>query len=248
MRTYFFLFVSLLVILFFPACDGEINTDFPTDIIQHSQVSDSIFDILLDDAKLICLNLYTNEESQEINSVEIDETHIGPIVAALQMVYIDSLTTETQEIRNYNIHALCRIQLHEGYLVVDSTSTNVQSWLRNGYSTNGPIDEFIYQYDILLDSINKENYRYYTDYGLNHLALAKQLVKAPFIKKANPIACVGDGSQIEIMSFNSDYIHLIYSYGWGDCPSGCIYRHYWEIGIQGSGIIEVIDDYGNKLP
>ncbi|PCH67183.1 MAG: hypothetical protein COC06_11625 [Bacteroidales bacterium] len=248
MRIFFFLLSSLLVSIFFTACDGETIIDFPTDIIQDSRVSDSTFQILLNDAKLLCLNLYLNEESKEINDIEIDESHVGPVITALQMVFLDSLLQSTSEIRQYKIHTLCPIQLHEGVLTSDTINTHINSWYLNGFSAHRILDNYIYQYNIKLDSIGNNKYRYHSEIGINHLALSSALMKIPFIVDASSTSCIGDGSQIEIIDYTSDYIHLIYSYGWGDCPSGCIYRHYWELGIYGSGIIELIAESGKDLP
>ncbi|WP_145957623.1 hypothetical protein [Labilibaculum antarcticum] len=248
MRTFFFLLSSLLVSVFFTACDGEIIIHFPTDIIQDSRVSDSTFQILLDDSKLLCLNLYLNDESKELKDIAIDESDVGPIVAALQMVFLDSLLQASQEIREYQIHTLCPIQLHEGILKSDTTNTYINSWYHNGFSTHGLIDNYIYQYGIDLDSIGNNQYKYKSKIGINYMALASELKKLPFVLDATSSSCIGDGSQIEIIDNTSDYIHLIYSYGWGDCPAGCIKRHYWEIGVYGSGIVELIAESGNNLP
>jgi len=248
MKTDLFLLVSFLAIVFFPACDGESNTDFPTDIIQNSGISDSIFQILLDDAKLLCLNLYMNEESRELNDIEINKSHIGPVISALQMVYSDTLLQATRNIRKYQIHALCQTQLHKGMLIADSSNTQINSWFHDGFSGHSLLDDLIYQYEIKLDSIGNNRYTYRTESGINYIALASELKKIPFILDAKPSSCIGDGSQIEIITYNSDFIHLIYSYGWEDCPSGCIHRHYWELGVYGSGFIETITESGKDLP
>ena len=248
MKTYLLLFFSFLAFAFFPSCDGESTIDFPNEVIQHPNVSDSLFSILLDDAKLLCLNIYTIEERREIYDIEIRESHLGPIMAALQMVQIDSLLSEAAEIRKYNIHTLCPINLHQGILKVDSNNKKIKSWLQNGYTGNGFLDDLIYEYSITIDSVSPTLYNYISEVGINHAALASELKRLSFIIDARATSCIGDGSQIEIIDYTSDFIHFIYSYGWGDCPSGCIKRHYWEIGIYGSGIVEVIDESGDKLP
>lgn len=248
MKNYFFLFFSFLAFAFFPSCDGESTIDFPNKVIQHSNVSDSLFQILLDDTKLLCLNIYAIEEKREMLDIEILNSHIGPIIAALQMVHIDSLLPAAAAVREYDIHALCPVHLHQGMLKADSTSTEIMSWLHNGYSGNGTLDDLIYENNITIDSISPISYNYYSEVGINHTAFAIALKKLDFIIDANASSCIGDGSQIEIIDYTSDFIHFIFSYGWGDCPSGCIKRHYWEIGVYGSGIVELIDESGDKLP
>lgn len=47
---------------------------------------------------------------------------------------------------------------------------------------------------------------------------------------------VGDGDQIRVVESADDSgfegITLLFSHGWGDCPAGCIYRHYWKVAIK----------------
>ena len=248
MKNYLLLFFSFLAFALFPSCDGETTIDFPKEVIQHPNVSDSLFNILLDDAKLLCLNIYTIEERREINNIEILDSHLGPIIAALQMVQMDSLLPAAAAIREYDIHTLCPIHLHQGTLKADSTSKKIKSWLQDGYSDNGFLDDLIYEYKITIDSLSPTLYNYQSEVGINHAALASELKRLSFIIDARATSCIGDGSQIEIIDYTSDFIHFIFSYGWGDCPSGCIKRHYWEIGVYGSGIVEMIDQSGDKLP
>ncbi len=247
MKTDLLLFFSFLTFAFF-SCDGESTIDFPKEVIQHSRVSDSLFQILLDDAKLLCLNIYTIEEKRQINDIEILDSHLGPIIAALQMVQIDSLLYEAAAIRKYDIHTLCPIHLYQGMLKADSTSKKIKSWLQDGYTGNSFLDDLIYEYKITIDSVSPTLYNYNSEIGINHAALASELKRLSFVSDARASSCIGDGSQIEIIDYTSDFIHFIFSYGWGDCPSGCIKRHYWEIGVYGSGIVELINESGDRLP
>jgi len=230
------------------ACDSETTADFPTQIIQDSRVSDSIFEILLDDAKLMCINYYTNEEMEELRNIDIQEIHIAPILAALQMVYIDSISVPALEIKKYDVHSLCKDQLYNSYIWIDTLSLYPINWYQYGFSNYLELDQIIDRYDLKLDSLEKGSYLVYSLDGINQLALANQLRNFPFILGSEAFNCGGDGSQIEISSLSSDYIHLIYSYGWGDCYSGCINRHYWELGIHGSGLIEILTESGEDLP
>jgi hypothetical protein len=34
---------------------------------------------------------------------------------------------------------------------------------------------------------------------------------------------------------------------WGDCPSGCIYEHFWEFKIT-DGTVKLLSEYGSPLP
>ncbi|NOU61031.1 hypothetical protein [Marinifilum caeruleilacunae] len=242
------LFILLLGVYLFYACDSETTANFPTEIIQDSRVSDSIFEILLDDAKLICMDYYTNEEMEEIEEIEFKEYHYAQILAALQFVYVDSVSTASLDIRKYDVHALCHEQLRKSYITVDTSSQNILSWKEYGFSDQLKLDLLIDDYDLQLDSLGKDRYAVHASTGINQEVLALELKQFPFIYEAQSANCIGDGSQIELAYFSPDFIHLIYSYGWGDCPSGCINRHYWELGIYGSGAIELLSESGKELP
>jgi hypothetical protein len=242
------LFILLFGVYLFYACDSETTANFPTQITQDCRVSDSIFEILLDDAKLICMDFYTNEDMDELTEIEFKEYHFAPILAALQIVYLDSVSTASLDIKKYDVHALCPEQLHNSHIIVDTTSINIQSWKEYGFSDNLNLDLLIDEYNLQLDSIGKENYTVRTPIGINQDVLSQELAKFPFIYESQSANCIGDGSHIEIVYFSSDFIHLIYSYGWGNCPSGCMNRHYWELGIYGSGAIELLAESGKELP
>jgi len=248
MKIYLVVFLFLISGLLFSSCDGDAPIDFPTEVIQLSGVSDSVFQILLDDSKLICLDQYLIEEMKEINSIDIEEIHIAPIVAALQMVYLDSLTPSVTRINELHIHALCRQQLHRSMVKEDTLQLFFSNWFANGISGNSQLDELIAFYNLDIDSLGNAQYLISTDVGLNHQALAAKIRGFSIVESINAQACIGDGSQIELIDSSPDQINLVFSFGWDDCPSGCIHRHYWDLSISGSGMVELIRESGNELP
>lgn len=54
-----------------------------------------------------------------------------------------------------------------------------------------------------------------------------------------PSMISGDGNRIELVQDEDCQgfggITLLFSHGWGDCPSGCIHRHYWKVKVQSRG-------------
>lgn len=38
-----------------------------------------------------------------------------------------------------------------------------------------------------------------------------------------------------------------FSFGWKDCPSGCIYHHYWAFTVI-DGTVTLVNEYGDPLP
>ena len=67
--------------------------------------------------------------------------------------------------------------------------------------------------------------------------------KIPGVKRVLPDECVGDCGHIRSPALGSYYIR----YGWGDCPSGCIYNHFWRFSINGQ-IVTLLEEGGDPLP
>ena len=43
------------------------------------------------------------------------------------------------------------------------------------------------------------------------------------------------------------YTQLTYSHGWGDCPSGCIHRRYWQFNVYPDCSVEFVTSYGDPV-
>jgi hypothetical protein len=66
---------------------------------------------------------------------------------------------------------------------------------------------------------------------MNLQALVDSFESIEGIEYAEPYnILVGDGDDIQI-TFNHDTANIVFSVGWGDCPSGCIDRHYWQFSV-----------------
>jgi hypothetical protein len=63
---------------------------------------------------------------------------------------------------------------------------------------------------------------------INFQALVGSFESIVGIEYAEPYnTLVGDGDDIQV-SFNHDTANIVFSVGWGDCPAGCMDRHYWQ--------------------
>ena len=63
------------------------------------------------------------------------------------------------------------------------------------------------------------------------------------VTDAQANGAIGDGHDIIL----HDMGWYTFKYGWGDCPSGCMYEHYWEIQIQ-DGAAVVLQEWGDDMP
>jgi hypothetical protein len=74
--------------------------------------------------------------------------------------------------------------------------------------------------------------------------LKEKLGKTDEFRYVEPTIIIGGGSNISFIGGN----HKIYQYvlRWGDCPSGCIYQHYWKIKVTDQKIT-LLEEYGDPL-
>lgn len=64
----------------------------------------------------------------------------------------------------------------------------------------------------------------------NPVVLAKELTAKNLVTSAEPNNIVGGGDRIRYQAGVYEFSH-----GWGDCPSGCLNRHYWKFSVSPSG-------------
>jgi len=74
------------------------------------------------------------------------------------------------------------------------------------------------------------------------MVLAVQYGEADGVSRVGPIYTIGDGSHITV-----SLPHYGFSFGWGDCPAGCIYRHYWDYTVV-DGSVTLVREGGDPLP
>lgn len=88
-----------------------------------------------------------------------------------------------------------------------------------------------------------------TTHNYNIKSVNQLFLKIPGVKYSESFM-VGKGNYTTTISDSifSDHIELTYSYGWGDCPSGCINRHYWVFNIYDDAKVEFVRSYGKNIP
>jgi hypothetical protein len=67
------------------------------------------------------------------------------------------------------------------------------------------------------------------------------------VKYASAGSAIGDGNDIE-GTLGDDFVELQYSVGSGDCPSGCINRHYWTFRVFEDGRVMFRGESGDSRP
>jgi hypothetical protein len=117
---------------------------------------------------------------------------------------------------------------------------------------NTALDSILAHYGIqkyTYDSISVFSFHsvvFYPPVPLNTLALAKVIDQLPDLE-ALSYYIFGDGNRLQDSVFD-DHIELTYSYGWGDCPSGCGYRRFWKFKVYNDCSVEFVGSSGKTLP
>ncbi len=78
------------------------------------------------------------------------------------------------------------------------------------------------------------------DQPLRIPALAELCRGIPGVESAGPSHFGGDGDRIEAFR-KGDLWYVVFSRGWGDCPSGCIYRKYWYVLVRPDSSAELAE-------
>ena len=71
--------------------------------------------------------------------------------------------------------------------------------------------------------------------------LSEIVITAEGITDASLNHYIGDGNSITVA-----WPHYIFSFGWGDCPAGCIHRHFWKFYVD-EDTVQLVQEYGDDL-
>jgi hypothetical protein len=199
-------------------------------------VSPAITAAYTESAQYIMMQEYMNDTTLPgYRNANLSATEQAEILGYIQAVY-DLTTPERDSVFNvHNIKAFPVVSLKFMNLKVNTAAPEIQAWIAGSPTGNSSFDAFIAQYNLgrpqpfysypifnwLSDSTTTPH---------NMIEIARQISAFPFIYIAEPDGYAGDGNRISIQR-GSGYADLDFSAGWGDCPSGCIYRRHWVFRI-----------------
>ncbi len=202
-------------------------------------------------AENLALQLVIESDS---NQIEIPENLVRNLYNGLIHI-VNSGLEEAQDVTTeYQIQA--RSQFARGEIII-SVDTTEADWLdnwRNGLLETGveQIDQLITTYEMDLKSFSELHSMPWamavlkTNQQINPLPFAEQFTDIPSISGAELNFMVGDGNTIKV-NVESGAIFYRFEYAWGDCPSGCINRHFWEFSVDENGDVQFIDEGGSAL-
>jgi hypothetical protein len=206
------------------------------------------------DAARLAVNRINLTLDAYTDSVKIKPTLKAAYLNALLAVYnATSLPERDSVISIYKIHRKNE-DLNTPLLTVD---TNYQ-WTKNLRTNVIPTGNIVVDSLMSRYYLQKSSYKtlgwsfsYHllvlkTDTNSNLKALNDIWKTVPGVFNAQPNYVFLDGNKIEDV-YNVNFIDLIYSRGWDDCPSGCINRRFWEFRVYNNCNVEFLGSYGTAV-
>jgi len=196
----------------------------------------------------------------------LDEMHVDPTHPDIDLPYfnqesIDELLSVLQAVKNiglpeadtifdvYSIHARQNLSLNSILIRFDSITEEVENLMIGQPTGIALFDDLVsnYEFDSLIVfdfSPMYYKFKFLTDLDLNMIPIMEEFEEIPNVYYASFSSFVGDGNKIELTR-NENSIVLNFSYGYGDCFAGCIYRRHWIFEIDNYCNAEFIESYGN---
>lgn len=209
------------------------------------EVPDSLAALYRLDAAALALRIQLNSPLKD--SVEIH--------ADLAQTLYNALTSVWSSAPDSIVASIEGIHVRGAHIILTSVLVGADcSWpwmerLRSGDSVSGNehFDEIMRRYHLRLNAYYAFSCSHVLDVRstepVNTTALAKKFATVPTVTFAETNGVAGDGDNIEAYDMNG-YWKLDYSVGYGDCPSGCIYRHYWTFHVYADGKVEFVGERG----
>ncbi len=224
--------------------------------VQSSCIAtDSILARYQDDADRLTLRKIYRQGLTYIDSVTIPQSHADTVLNALIAVYnATTLPARDTVVSIFDIHTFPEPILNGFNIAADSTLPWMQQLklgnIPTGYAT---IDNVIATYGLNVQSYLTfgnsypwHNVVFTSDNNYNFMALTADLATIPGVYESEPNFAFGDGNNISDSIYN-DHVELIFSLGWGDCPSGCTARRFWKFNVYYDCSVEYVGSYGTPL-
>ncbi len=220
--------------------------------VDTCHIDSNVRNLYYNDAIYLTYDLVQDTAYPYHDSIHLPQTQANKILKDMGMVYYLSGPERDTVISLYHIHYNhCPIyKRNEIIIMPDTNYLWVKQFIYDSIiSGNLIFDSLIAGNDFKLGDYS-QYYNYidvYTDSTYNLTSIIEKLNTIPgviYAMEGAPLA--GDGDYIKYNS-TSTYEELIYSHGWGDCPSGCTSRCFWVFHVFSDCSSSFIYRYGDNL-
>ncbi|MGH7673364.1 MAG: hypothetical protein ACREMC_10750 [Gemmatimonadales bacterium] len=215
-----------------------------------SLVPEALREAYREDAGRLALRYLIESDHPARNDVRWPKELAASLYHALIHVYnaVDLAERDTV-VERYPIHSFGLPAVRELLVIVEPNAPWLDAW-RRGESTTGnvEVDRLLSQYDLKLAQFYDLSFDWDMavlrgSEPLNVAALAPHFDRIEGVRYAEPNQEVGGQPDIQAR-LGTGYWRLDYSWGWGDCPSGCISRHHWTFNVHADGRVEFVESVG----
>lgn len=214
--------------------------------------SDSILAMYRDDADRMAIAKTFLNGTTWMDSVAIDTSLAQTAMAALVAVYNSASPQRDTVVNLLDIHIYPLIPLRSFTVSADTSEDWVHQLMAGNIPTgNAALDQLMQQYDVvdvspwnwIIDA--SQEFTFTTGTNWNLLALAQLFEQVPGVVYCSVTGAVGDGNRIAD-SVYTDSMQITYSFGWGDCPSGCMGFYHWTFAVYPDCSVQFLNGYGQS--
>jgi len=223
-------------------------------VLSSCTAPDSIIAKYKDDADRLAVRNIFSDSSSYMDSTHIPKSWSDTALNALIAIYnATTLPARDTVVSMFDIHTFPNPVLDNIIVAADSNLAWMHQLHNNIIPTGEPsVDSLINNYHLnLTDYFAWIFFPYHivvfqSDSNYNIVALSHQFETILGVFYSEPDGYAGDGNNITD-SVNSNFVELIYSYGWGDCPAGCGERRFWKFHVYYDCSVEYLGSYGSPL-
>jgi len=215
-------------------------------------LSDSTRQLYYDDAAFLAFGQLIQDPDRRYDQVYLDEQTLLSYYQDLLNIYDKSDAISTTFFEHIpGIHTYAARTLYYLLVSVDEGKEWLASWLNKNRITGiAGIDSVMENYDLEVvfnpEVLGGHMFILRSKVPVNYFALIDKLEKSGEFRYVEPDGIIGANSNISLRIEHSQRIYR-YWLGWGDCPSGCINGHQWEIKVSGQEIT-LWKESGDPLP
>ena len=205
------------------------------------------------DASNLALKRIIQINSPYANEIEIPYIHLDSMKRALMAVYnLTGHPARDTVIDMFNIHCWANEKLKNFSIYADSNLAWVQDIKAGNMNTsNDTINDLLTELNAAFLGFNPmagacQELRFEAEDNSNLPVALDPISNVYGVMGAIPALVMGDGNNITAEVF-SGRISLIWSYGWEDCPVGCLSRRYWKFDVYYDCTVQYMGSYGSIL-
>ncbi len=223
---------------------------------------DSVKAVYKEDAQRIALSRIYRTGAPEMQNAQIPQSWTDTIMRALLAVYNAPLpktdTAEGHVVDLLKIHSRAyqakdqhAYSLTEFTLGVDKSQQWVIDLQNKVFPTaNAQVNGLMNKYHINVNNVfvspNTPYVVLHTDSPYNMHPVADEWLKVTGVNKKELFGYM-DGDYLIADEVTNEYVRLVYSYGYNDCPAGCISRKNWAYKVYYDCSVEFVGSWHGRL-